>query len=603
MGKIAKNRAKPCGGGDAEVERLEVERHHREMGGQSRSEIRAYMRSPPFFIALFGFVFVYLEFNVKLIIWRWTTRKCDEQLYIERMVSIISYQMNNLSELNGAVFFLFGATGDLARRKLFPAIYSMYREGKLNERFAVIGLARRPRTDEQFRSDVLQSIQEFARYKVKDDPQWDRFIEHFQYQSLDIHRVDDFNELAERTQALESKFSIAGNRLFYLALAPELFGEVAVHLRDGGLLRSEGWHRLVIEKPFGYNLASANVLNEQIRQVFEEHQIYRIDHYLGKEMVQNMEVIRFANAFFEPLWNNKYIANVQITLSETVGVEERGGYYDKSGALRDMGQNHMLQMISMIAMEPPSRIHPEDIRNEKVKVLHSLRGYADAAEVGRHVVRGQYTRGLVGGSEVQSYVEEDSVRPDSRTETYFAAKVFVDNFRWAGVPFYIRTGKRLPVKTTEVVVEFKNMPSNVYLAKQSKLAPNLLVFRVHPMEGIYIRVNAKQPGSERMIVPVEMDFCQSCVVGLNTPEAYERLLYDAMRGNSTHFTRWDEVSVAWEFVDQIAAAWAENAADLHTYAAGSWGPDAARRLLQADGFDWWPVNGQEEDKVVWVANH
>ncbi|MNW40478.1 Glucose-6-phosphate 1-dehydrogenase [compost metagenome] len=512
-------------------------------------------------------------------------------------------EIQNLESLQtpGAVFFIFGATGDLARRKLFPAIYSLYREGKLAEDFAVIGVARRPRTEDEFRDDLYNSIQEFCRYKVDDTTKWAQFAEHFAYKSLDINNVDGYHELRELTESVESRFDIPGNRLFYLALAPELFGSVSFNLQKGGMLESKGWHRLVIEKPFGYDLHSAQKLNEVLNQVFKEEEIYRIDHYLGKEMVQNIEVIRFANAFFEPLWNNKHIANIQITLSETVGVEERGGYYDNSGALRDMGQNHMLQMLTMIAMEPPSRLYPEDIRDEKVKVLRSLRPFASAEEVKENVVRGQYTQGESKGKKLTGYREEDKVNPESNTETYFAAKVMVDNFRWAGVPFYIRTGKRLPVKTTEVVVEFKQMPTNVYLGQKHNLEPNLLVIRVNPMEGIYIKINAKRPGSESQIEPLAMEFCQSCQIGINSPEAYERLIHDAAQGDSTYFTRWDEVATAWAFVDRIAEAWAQNPADISRYAAGSWGPEEATQLLANDGFHWWPVNGQDEDDVVWTA--
>lgn len=500
----------------------------------------------------------------------------------------------------GAVFFIFGATGDLARRKLFPAIYSLYREGKLAEDFAVVGVARRPRSEGEFREDLYRSINEFCRYKIEDTDQWDRFAEHFSYKSLDINNIDGYRELRELTESVETRFSIPGNRLFYLALAPELFGSVSFNLQKGGMLSSAGWHRLVIEKPFGYDLQSAHKLNEELSQVFKEEEIYRIDHYLGKEMVQNIEVIRFANAFFEPLWNNKHIANIQITLSETVGVEERGGYYDHAGALRDMGQNHMLQMLTMIAMEPPSRLVAEDIRDEKVKVLRSLRPYASEEEVQAHVVRGQYAAGESNGKELPGYRQEDKVDPGSNTETYFAAKVFVDNFRWAGVPFYIRTGKRLPVKTTEVVVEFKQMPTNVYLGQKHTLEPNLLVIRVNPMEGIYIKINAKKPGSESKIEPLAMEFCQSCLIGINSPEAYERLIHDAAQGDSTYFTRWDEVATAWAFVDRIASAWAQKPSDILTYPAGSWGPTAADDLLAQDGFHWWPVNGQEEDNVIWI---
>jgi glucose-6-phosphate 1-dehydrogenase len=505
-----------------------------------------------------------------------------------------------MGTMNGSLFYIFGATGDLAKRKLFPAIYSLYREGRLGEQFAVIGVARRERTNEQFRDEVFQSISEFARHKSEKNEEWDRFVEHFEYKPMNINDLNEYHELSKLSDKLDIKYSLNGNRLFYLALAPELFGPVAGNLKEGGMLETDGWQRLVIEKPFGYNLTSANLLNEQIRQVFREDQIYRIDHYLGKEMVQNIEVIRFANAFFEPLWNNKHIANVQITLSETVGVEERGGYYDKSGALKDMVQNHALQMVAMLAMEPPSRLNPEDIRDEKVKVLRSLRKYENPGEVRKHVVRGQYTAGEHRGKELAGYKQEVA-NPDSLTETYFSAKVFVDNFRWAGVPFYVRTGKRLPVKTTEIVVEFKSLPDRLYFAKSHKLEPNLLVFRVNPMEGVYMRMNAKTPGQDFTVNPVSMDFCQNCVVGLNTPEAYERLLNDAVRGDSTYFTRWDEVAAAWSFIDPIAEAWASSGSDLKSYPAGSWGPEEAGRLLSEDGFKWWPVNGQEEGEAVWVT--
>lgn len=501
----------------------------------------------------------------------------------------------------GAVYYLFGATGDLARRKLFPALFSLYKEGKLAEDFAVVGLARRPRTNEEFRQDVYESIVEFCRYKADDQQLWAKFAEHFVYMPLDINNVDGFRELGKLTLELDAKFGIPGNRLFYLALAPNLFGPVSFNLRDGGLLETKGWSRLVIEKPFGYDLESAKKLNDQLSQVFNEEQIYRIDHYLGKEMVQNIQVLRFSNAFFEPLWNNKHIANVQITLAETVGVEERGGYYDKSGALRDMVQNHLLQMLSMIAMEPPSRLHPEDIRDEKVKALRSLRPFASDEEVARNVVRGQYGEGALKGKELPAYRQEDSVALDSQTETYVGARVYVDNFRWAGVPFYIRTGKRLPVKTTEVVIEFKNVPDNVLFANRHDLSPNLLVIRVNPMEGIYIKINAKKPGADNAIQPVVMEFCQSCLIGINTPEAYERLIYDAARGESTYFTRWDEVAQAWSFVDRMAQAWKKETSELHGYAAGSWGPARMDELLGEDGFFWWPVNGQDEDNVIWIS--
>lgn len=499
------------------------------------------------------------------------------------------------NQYEGTLIYIFGATGDLAKRKLFPAIYSMVKEGKLDNKFAVIGLARRQKTNETFREDVKQSIQEFARHDIEDEDKWEEFANHFHYMSLNINDDNGFMELNQLSEQLERNYEIPGNRLFYLALAPELFGTVTENLEKGGLLQSKGWHRLVIEKPFGYDLKSAEQLNTRIRNVFEEEEIFRIDHYLGKEMVQNIEVIRFANTLFEPLWNNKYIDNVQVTLSETVGVEDRGGYYENSGALRDMGQNHILQMLAMIAMEPPSRLEPEDIRNEKVKVLRSLRPYANYDEVKHNTVRGQYLRGEdEQGNVLPGYREEELVSANSNTETYFAAKLFVDNFRWAGVPFYVRTGKRLPVKATEVVIEFKNVPKNVHFAKKNQLAPNLLVIRVSPKEGVYLKFNVKEPGSDNAIMPVAMDFSHSDVVGINTPEAYERLLNGAIRGDSTFFTRWDEVKLAWEFVDQIQQAWAESDKNLQFYEANSWGPKEAQDLLSRNGHHWWPVNGQGE---------
>jgi glucose-6-phosphate 1-dehydrogenase len=514
----------------------------------------------------------------------------------ERMMKMSSV-LNPVTD--GTVFFIFGATGDLAKRKLYPAIYSMYREGKLKDRFAVIGLARRPKTQEEFRADVHESIRSFARYKDISDEEWADFAEHFEYLSLDTKNTDGFKSLLTLATSLEQKFNIPGNRMFYLALAPELFGTVAQNLKAGGLLTNSGWKRLVIEKPFGYNRVTAESLNLEITSVFDESEIYRIDHYLGKEMVQNIEAMRFANMFFEPLWNNKYIANIQITSSETVGVEDRGGYYDKSGALRDMAQNHLLQMVAMMAMEPPSRLQPEAIRDEKVKALRSLRRYESVEEVHENVVRGQYAAGLSNGKQVVGYREEDSVNPESTTETFVAAKVMIDNFRWAGVPFYIRTGKKMAAKSTEIVVEFKNLPDRVHFARKTNLEPNLLVFRVNPLEGIYIKVNVKQPGAEWMIQPVALDFCNSCQIGWNTPEAYERLISDAMRGDSTYFTRWDEVAVAWKFIDRIQDAWGQSNGDLVSYAAGTMGPTASDALLAKDGFKWWPIQGQTEDDVKW----
>ncbi|WP_202080657.1 glucose-6-phosphate dehydrogenase [Caldalkalibacillus salinus] len=491
-----------------------------------------------------------------------------------------------------AVIVMFGATGDLAKRKLFPALYSLYRDGQLAPNFVVIGLGRREMSKNDFNERVKSSLEEFSRHPV--DNEWEQFISHIHYQRLDINTASDYDELLNTVESVEREYDIPQNRLFYLAIAPELFEPVTVHLKNQGLLQNSGWKRLIIEKPFGHDLPSAEELNEKINQVFKEEEIYRIDHYLGKEMVQNIQVIRFANSFFEPLWNNQYISNIQLTSSETVGVETRGNYYDKLGALRDMVQNHMLQMVTMMAMEPPSRLKAEAIRDEKVKVLRSIRRFNTVEEVNQHVVRGQYGPNEIEDKVLKGYTEEENVDPNSQTETFVAAKIMVDNFRWAGVPFYIRTGKRLPRKATEIIVEFKQMPF-VFFNKEGNLEPNLLVIRIYPEEGVHLKLNAKKPGTEGNIMPISMDFCHEFTVGINSPEAYERLINDALEGDSTYFTRWDEVSLAWKIVDPIIDAWnsSEKALPLHLYPAGEMGPQEAFQLLEQDGSKWWPLDGED----------
>jgi glucose-6-phosphate 1-dehydrogenase len=483
---------------------------------------------------------------------------------------------------------LFGATGDLSKRKLLPALYSLHRTGLLPSPVRIVGVARTKMSDDAFRDLLRESIDRFARHDVEDEGDWRLFANLFTYIDVDINNAEDFRRLYAHVTELEKQTGVH-NRMFYLALAPNFFVQVVLSLKASGLTDTEGFKRLITEKPFGHNYQSAAELNHQLRQVFEEEEIYRIDHYLGKEMVQNIEVIRFANSIFEPVWNNRSIANVQITSSETVGVEDRAGYYDKAGALRDMVQNHMLQMAMMIAMEPPSRLKTEAIRDEKVKVLRSLRRITidDAPSC---VVRGQYDAGIIGGKEVPAYVDEPGVSPQSQTETFVAARLHVDNFRWAGVPFYIRTGKRMAHKSTEIVIQFRDMPKNLYFNQDGNLGPNLLGIRVNPHEGIYIRLNAKHPGPEGDVVPIAMEFSHE---EDNSPEAYERLLYDGMRGDSTFFTRWDEVSLAWKLIDPIEEAFRQNVTPLEKYRAGSWGPAGSDKLLRADGFRWWPVHGQD----------
>ncbi len=386
-----------------------------------------------------------------------------------------------------AVIVIFGATGDLAKRKLYPSIHRLYQNGQIGEEFAVVGVGRRPWSNEDLRQTVKTSISSSA------DKHIDDFTSHFYYHPFDVTNPGSYQELNVLLNQLEDTYQIPNNRMFYLAMAPEFFGTIAKTLKSEGVTATTGWSRLVIEKPFGHDLPSAQALNKEIREAFTEDQIYRIDHYLGKQMVQNIEVIRFANAIFEPLWTNRYISNIQITSSESLGVEDRARYYEKSGALRDMVQNHIMQMVALLAMEPPIKLNTEEIRSEKVKVLRALRPIAKD-EVDEYFVRGQYQAGEIDGVPVPAYTDEDNVAPDSNTETFVAGKLLIDNFRWAGVPFYIRTGKRMKEKSTKIVVQFKDIPMNLYYGNENNMNPNLLVIHIQPDEGITLYLNAKKLG-------------------------------------------------------------------------------------------------------------
>lgn len=499
--------------------------------------------------------------------------------------------MNNKQKPNSLIM-LFGATGDLAQRKLYPSLYRLYSRGRINEDFAVIGVARRKLTQEQFHDLIKDSV--VSAVKNTTHSELDKFANHFYYHSHDVSNSESYEELKKITENVESQYDLDGNRLFYLAMAPEFFGTITEHLKSSGLTNTTGYKRVIIEKPFGHDFESAEQLNTMIRKSFEENEIYRIDHYLGKEMVQNIEVIRFSNIMFEPLWNNRYISNIQITSSETLGVEERGRYYDKSGALRDMLQNHMLQMVALLAMEPPISLNTEDIRNEKIRVLRSIRTYSDK-EVLNNFVRGQYGQGEVNGEQVIDYRHEPMVDENSNTETFVAGRVKIDNFRWAGVPFYIRTGKSMAVKTTKIIVQFKDIPMNLYYNPTEELSPNLLVIHIQPDEGITLHLNVKK--SDGQIVstkPIRLSYGKKTADRMNTPEAYEKLLYDGMRGDATNFTHWDEVALSWKFVDNISETW-KNIKDqsFPNYKAGSMGPKAAEELLAEDGNHWWPVEELE----------
>lgn len=490
---------------------------------------------------------------------------------------------------------IFGATGDLAKRKLFPALFSLYKQGYLPTDFTIVGVGRSQKTDEEFRQAVRHSINTYSRFKITSEEEWGSFIKHFIYAIANVKELNGYQKIKEMIEYREQAFNLPQNRLFYLAIAPDLFGTVAIHLKESGLTQTQGWKRFIIEKPIGHDYPSAKQLNEKIIQSFTEEETYRIDHYLGKEMVQNIDVIRFANSLFEPLWNHHYIESVQITASETVGVEDRASYYDEAGALRDMVQNHMLQMLMMVCMEPPSRLKTEAIHDEKIKVLRSLRRFSED-EVGEYFVRGQYQAGLLGGQWVPGYRDEKNVNPDSMTETFVAAKCYVDNLRWAGVPFYLRTGKRMPEKATEIVIQFKEMPRNLYFNKDNNLGPNLLVISINPEEGIHMVLNTKKPGADNELTPIEMEFCNNCKD--EVPEAYEALLHDALLGDQTFFTHWDEVSLAWKFIDPIRRAWDQNKHPLEFYDSGTWGPQAAHELLAKEGHVWWPVTRQRRHRIV-----
>ncbi|MDQ0255137.1 glucose-6-phosphate 1-dehydrogenase [Evansella vedderi] len=490
---------------------------------------------------------------------------------------------------------IFGATGDLAKRKLFPSIYHLYNKGRLSENFAVVGVARREWTDETLRDTVYQSIKGEIDPNVGDLKD---FCKHFFYLPFDVTSKSSYDSLNTILNKLDNDFDIPGNRIFYMAMAPEFFGTIASNLKSEGLTNTKGWSRLVIEKPFGHDYPSANQLNEEIREAFDEDQIYRIDHYLGKEMVQNIEVIRFANAIFEPLWNNRYISNIQITSCETLGVEDRGGYYETSGALRDMVQNHMLQMVSLIAMDPPIRLTPDEIRSEKIKVLRALRPM-EPIELDNYFIRGQYGPGEMNGKSVIGYREEEKVDPNSGTETFVAGKLLIDNHRWAGVPFYIRTGKRMSLKSTKIVIQFKELPMNLYFDQQQSTHPNLLIIHIQPDEGITLLLNGKKVGPTGETTPVQLDYSNNSVDSINTPEAYERLLYDCMLGDTTNFAHWDELNLSWNFIDVISNYWEKNhPGDFPNYKAGTMGPKASEELLKKDGFHWWSLFDSDEKYEV-----
>jgi len=481
---------------------------------------------------------------------------------------------------------IFGATGDLTHRKLVPALYNLAADGELPPAVVIIGFARRKKSDEEFRHDLEEAARKFSRQSVRDEI-WNTFAQSIFYQQSEFDDESGYKRLAERLDEIDKTHGTRGNRLFYFAVAPDQFEPILKHLKAAGLNETcEGsWVRVIVEKPFGTDLASARELNRVIHNSFAEEQTYRIDHFLGKETAQNILVLRFANAIFSPLWNTHYIDHVQITAAETLGVGSRAGYYEGAGALRDMVQNHLLQLLCLTAMEPPIDLTADSIRDEKVKVVRSLRRWS-RGEIAANVVRAQYAKGAIHGETVAGYRQEQNVNPNSQTDTFVALRLFIDNWRWADVPIYMRVGKRLPKSATEISIHFKKAPPVLFNKDLHDL--NVLVIRIQPDEGISLRIHAKVPGTSFRIDPVKMDFHYGTSFGKASPEAYERLLLDAMSGDATLFARRDEVEEAWASVDPIEEAWhgKQDVPELFFYPAGSWGPEAADDLLVRDGRAW-----------------
>ena len=492
-----------------------------------------------------------------------------------------------MKKTENQILVIFGASGDLTARKLVPAIFSLAQEGFLPENFVVLGASRSAYTDEEFRKSVV-SESAHLKDKIEKGPKKmvAEFADRLFYHELGDDQDSDYGPLKERIEKLNSEHGTDGNYIFYLSTPPSAYGPISKSLYEQGLCKEDkGWRRLIVEKPFGYSLKTAKELNKSLQRYFKEKQIFRIDHYLGKETVQNLLVTRFANSIFEPLWNRNYIHHVEITNAESGGVGSRAGYYDKSGALRDMFQSHLMQIVAFVIMEPPLNADAEQIRDEKLKALRSLRIITDPKVLHDNTIRAQYVAATIDGEKVKGYREEEGVDPNSKTETYAALKFFVDNWRWADVPFYVRTAKRMPTKVTEVVIHFKSPHHQIFKDSGMSNKDNKLIIRIQPDEGILIKFGVKVPGQGFKVERANLDFYYSSLVENHVMEAYERLLLDAMQGDATLYARADEVEAAWAFVDPILEYWKNSDAKVYGYSAGVWGPKNADELI--DGIHMW----------------
>jgi len=487
------------------------------------------------------------------------------------------------------VLVLFGGTGDLAHRKVLPALYQLWRTNLLPHEFMLVAIGRRPYDDETFRADIRASLERFSRVLPIDEAVWASFRERIVYHGGDFNDPDTYSRLTARLDACDTEHGTRGNRLYYLATHSSSFPEIIGELGRAGLdheVHGAGWRRIVIEKPFGRDLESAIRLNREVGKVFRESQVYRIDHYLGKETVRNLLVFRFGNGIFEPIWNRRYVDHVQITVAESIGIENRGSFYEETGASRDFLQNHLMQLLSLVAMEPPASFDADALRDEKVKVVRAIAPLSPD-EIRRDVVRGQYGRGWVAATEVPGYRDERDVDPESETETFVAARFAIDDWRWAGVPFYLRMGKRLPKRATEIAIQFRAVPHRLFTDAGADPEPNLLAMRIQPDEGILLRFGAKVPGLGIDVRAVNMDFTYGSAFSVDSPDAYETLILDALLGDASLFTRADEVEQAWGVVTPIIDVWADSPPpEFPNYEAGSWGPPAADELLARDGRRW-----------------